>query len=956
MPQSGTYIEGVEYTRSGGTYTFAAAAVGAVVEIQYQTQDSGATWQSALAEIGLDLALGAYAQPVWSHLSTNHPSEAIGYSGIAYVYAASYRLNDSAQVENHNFEVSTPSEFSSTIPDADMSLVVRQFLTDGQRGVQWPAAYLADLTDYHNYVVSHGLFMSPVLTEQAAAADVLARWLQLTNSDAVMSGSVLKIVPLGDESKTGNGATYTANTTPVYDLGPDDFLNEGRPRVRQIPRANEDRYNVVRVEYRNRANAYNVDIAEARDRAHIDEYGERVMEVIQAHEITTAAVAGFAAQMELQRQMAVANDYEFSLPWTKGRLEPLDLVTLTTEDELGLVRVPVRISTITESDDGQFDVTAEDAPIGMASAPLFGVQAGSGYQADYNVAPGNVDPPAIFEGPAPLAGNSGVEVYAAARGSGGTWGGCTVWCSLDGASYRQIGTIYGGARYGTVASAVAGGAATLPVNGLAGKQLLSGSAADASQLATLCFVGGANPEYLAYTSATLTGPSAYTLGGLVHAAYGTPANAHAAGDLFVRVDDAVARSGELERAYIGKTIHLKFCSFNVYGGGLQDLSEVTDYPYTITGAMSAYSPSAAVNFNSRNDRNGAAVVAPTIATDGSAVDHVVKPDGSADVSFEWLWSGTEADIDGFEILLYASTSASAYTLGSSPADEQVVQVPANKRAMLAYGLNASSYLTWAVRAYRVVDPDVNAAGILRSAWVRPSRSDENPYRPASNVAFAGDLTGTIAGIAASTASTWNTVAANFNSRNDRNGAAVVAPTIATDGSAVDHVVKPNGSADVSFEWLWSGTEADIDGFEILLYASTSASAYTLGSSPADEQVVQVPANKRAMLAYGLNASSYLTWAVRAYRVVDPDVNAAGILRSAWVKPSRSDENPYRPASNVAFAGDVTGTVNGIPAANVNVWSAISGINVTTGQIAAGAATAVYTATYVAGPVTRTNIA
>lgn len=590
MPQAGVYIEGVEYTRSGATYTFDSSVVGATVEIEYQVTDATATATTALAQLDLELASGAFGQPVWGYLSTNFSSQALGYSGIAYVYAADYALNSDAGVDNLNFEVSTGSEFSASIPDANMAVVVQQFLTDGLRGVQWPAANLAALTDYSNYCISHGLFMSPALSEQSAAAEILKRWLKLTNSDVVMSGATLKVVPLGDEAKTANGATYTPVTTPVYDLGPLDFINEGRPRVRVIPRANEDVYNVIRIEYLNRANAYNVDIAEARDRAHIDQFGERVMAVIKAHEITTASLAGFVAQMELQRQIAIVNDYEFSLPWTKGRLEPLDLVTLTTSDDLDLQRVPVRITQIQESDRGQFDCTAEDAPIGVASAPLFGVQAGSGFQHDYNADPGNVDAPAIFEGPADLAGLTGIEVYAAVRGSGSAWGGCQVWVSLSGGSdYKLLATLAGGARYGTLSANALAGASSIAVQGLGAGQLGSGSTADAQGLNTLCYVGGSHPEYIAYETATLTGAGAYTLSALVHGAYGTSALSHSTGDMFVRVDQAMARSGQLDPSYVGKTIYFKFLSFNPWGGGLQSLADVSPYSYTVTGAMAQVS-------------------------------------------------------------------------------------------------------------------------------------------------------------------------------------------------------------------------------------------------------------------------------------------------------------------------------------------------------------------------------
>jgi hypothetical protein len=58
------------------------------------------------------------------------------------------------------------------------------------------------------------------------------------------------------------------------------------------------------------------------------------------------------------------------------------------------------------------------------------------------------------------------------------------------------------------------------------------------------------------------------------------------------VDDAVAKSGPLDLALVGKTIYIKFTSFNIYSAAEQSLAEVTEYPYTITGAMVSLAPSA----------------------------------------------------------------------------------------------------------------------------------------------------------------------------------------------------------------------------------------------------------------------------------------------------------------------------------------------------------------------------
>jgi hypothetical protein len=161
-----------------------------------------------------------------------------------------------------------------------------------------------------------------------------------------------------------------------------------------------------------------------------------------------------------------------------------------------------------------------------------------------------------------------------------------------------------------------------------------------------------------------------------------------------------------------------------------------------------------------------------------------------------------------------------------------------------------------------------------------------------------------------------TLTTNFNSTNDRNSAAVAAPTIATDGTAVDHTIRTDGSADISFEWAWAGNEGDIDGFLVYVFQRSATGAYTFGTTPAEETVFTVPANKRAFILTGAAANLYTTFGVQAYRSVDKDVNAAGVIKSTLVKPSLVAENPYQPSSSVAFAGNVTGTINGTAVATV----------------------------------------
>jgi predicted phage tail protein len=339
-----------------------------------------------------------------------------------------------------------------------------------------------------------------------------------------------------------------------------------------------------------------------------------------------------------------------------------------------------------------------------------------------------------------------------------------------------------------------------------------------------------------------------------------------------------------------------------------------DYTGNVGGTGASAVATVVTNFNARNDRIATPITIPTVAGDGSAVDHTLNSGGvSADISFEWSWGGTEADIDGFEILYVGRSSAAAYIIAGTPAIETAVRIPADRRSFFLMGVSPILYYTFYVRAYRVVDPDIDADEVVYSSWVKSTASGENPYQPAATAAFDGNLSGTISGVAVATVTAATT---NFNARNDRNATAVVAPTVVTTGTAVDHTLNTDGSADISFEWVWGGTEADIDLFEIMILGRTSASTYTVGGTPAIEQHYYVPPDRRSFIIQGVAADLYWTFAVRAVRIVDNDVTVSGRLMSGWAQPSAAatggSENPYRPSATVPFIGDISGTVGYAP--------------------------------------------
>lgn len=602
-------VRGVHYTVTAGAYVFDAAWRGSEVEIAWLASVT-APATSALGQLGFTLRNGTPGQPIWSHLTSDHASEAIGYSGIAYVYAQDYALSNAAEVENHNFEVDGALQFSDAYPDCDPSRVIREALINTQYGIGFPAAYLSSDTAYSTYARAAGLMISPVFNEQRAIREWITEILEATNTDPAWNGRELKFLPRGDQSISSAiyGATYTPNTTPVANLGIDDFIVDAAGDAIEIERlATADMHNVVRAEYCNRSNAYNQEPVEAADEDGIMVRGRRPEATQSWLFFADGQAVRSALQMRVQRKRAVRARYRFRLPFRFIELELGDLVTLTdSRHEMELV--PARITSIEEGDDDVFMLEAEDFPIGHADAPLIAAQIGSGFAHNYNVAPGNVAPPAFVEDPESQR-DVGIRILVAVSGQAGFdsryWGGCDIYASLDGgSSYKLVGRAEQGARYGSVRTGFGAGNVSAPIN-LAGRggTLFPVSATEADALATLTFIGSNGVgEFVAFQGATLDAENQYTLSGLRRGRLGTTDAAHAAGEDVIYIDSAIVRSDPLPVEMIGKTVKFKFCSFNVYGGGQQALESVAEYSYTVTGRT--YAPEPPASLSGANEKFG----------------------------------------------------------------------------------------------------------------------------------------------------------------------------------------------------------------------------------------------------------------------------------------------------------------------------------------------------------------
>lgn len=526
---------------------------------------------SPIDQVGFELFDGNL-NPVWGYLASKHPDQAVHYPYLGYVSCANYELGGSASLANHNFEVISEHTFSDTVHDANPAAVVEDLITHPRYGAS-PFLKMHDLSEFRTYCASANLLISPALTEQRAAHEIINEIIEAVNCAVVPSPDGLKIRSYGDTAITGNGITFTPDLTPAYHLNDDDFIGDDEP-IRVTRSRDTDAFNHVQLEYVNRFNQYNTETVEAKDQANIEMFGLRTQDPTKYSFFCEPKIARHAVQLLLQRKLYVRNQYEFQLGWKYCRLEPMDIVTIT-DVSLGLDQFPVRITRIEEDEDGLLSVTAEELAVGSRSAIEYDVQAANGYQGG-NEEPGHVNAPVVFEPPLDLTHGIN-EVWVAVSG-GLNWGGCNVWVSIDNTTYDMIGTIYGSARYGTLVDGIDVDDASMQVQLNTASQMFSGTHADAEVDATLCLVGN---EFFNYEQANLDGSGLYSLSDL-HRGRFDDAQEHLPGVPFVRIDKAIFKYEFLDNLR-GKQIYLKFTSFNGIEQKEQTLDEVAAYSYTLVG-------------------------------------------------------------------------------------------------------------------------------------------------------------------------------------------------------------------------------------------------------------------------------------------------------------------------------------------------------------------------------------
>ena len=575
----------------------------------------GTVWKDkdmfALGSLFDSLFTGTYPQSPWgttvswtvtdqNNITTSGTSTPIGYNGLAYVAATTYQLGDSAQMPNITYEVQGICYGANSSPDADPWLVINDVLTNVAYGLRFPSALINPTTTYQNYCYATGFFISPSYTDQRSVSDIISEIMIATNSEAVWSSGLLNFIPYGDQTITANGHTYTAPGAPLFDLTDDDFIRSPQAvagdtigPISMSRKRPSDKINSVKLEYLDRSNSYNPAVCYANDQALIDSYGLRTNGSKELHLFCNATAANLSANLQLRREH-ISNVYKFDLDMRYILLDPMDIVTVTAA-KLGLNRQWVRITEITENDDGTLSFIAEEYLAGSGAAPAYAFAQGVSYSQNRNTAPGAINNPVFIEPPFSLA--NALEVWVAASApTSANWGGADIYLSTDGVNFKNVGRVTGSSRAGVLTSTLNSVTQSLVgqtidvTNTLAINLTQSNGALDnatndqATSLASLCYVDG---EFLSYGSAVLTSPYNYNLTYLVRGAYESTISSHAIGSNFVRLDTGIFKFG-IASDRVGTTVYIKFLSFNPYGGGQLTLASAPTYTYTVLGTALSF--------------------------------------------------------------------------------------------------------------------------------------------------------------------------------------------------------------------------------------------------------------------------------------------------------------------------------------------------------------------------------
>lgn len=517
--------------------------------------------------IQLTLFKGTKNQEPWAYTVGKHPDKALPYSGLAYM-AGVVDLGSGGYLPQYNFEVQGKLLHTGDGIDVNPADYIRYVLDKiGLKEVE-----IEGLQNYREYCAAADLLISTPSDKSRLqkARDIINDIAKLTNAYIFWSNDRFKIVPLEDRAV----GAWEPNRTILYDLTSNDFIPQSGGALVTYQRKDSSAiFNQFPVEFINRDNGYEKESVSYTLTEDVVMDGVRQAEPVQAHYLYTKQRAVKLAEQIARRNKYCRNKYTFKLPWNFCRLEVGDLVSLTDEYS-GLDKEVVIIDSVVEDTNGILTFTAISRPPGRYKAPKYEVKDTKRPFVDFNQPAPDTDTPVIIQPPADLTAN-GLEVWLGARGKEKGWGGCEVYVSDDNTHYKHIGSISAAARMGVLTKGITKDERDIFVrtNGT----FISGTKQDAERGNTLCRLDG---ECLSYQTAVLQSDGTYKLCDCIRGQYHTVQTEHKEGDMFCRIDETLLRV-PFRKEDIGKKIWVKLPAYNIFGSGMQEISEVTAYQYQL---------------------------------------------------------------------------------------------------------------------------------------------------------------------------------------------------------------------------------------------------------------------------------------------------------------------------------------------------------------------------------------
>src|SRR5262249_9505277 len=135
---------------NSGHFTFNAADIGKTLLVKWQEKDPNVDTSTALLDYSL--SQGGIGQSPWAYLSSTHPDQALGYSGLTTMQFEALQLGQSNSMPQMNVEtVHTQYMAGGGIAGANPADVITAILTDPQWGVGIDPSLIGDWTNARNF-------------------------------------------------------------------------------------------------------------------------------------------------------------------------------------------------------------------------------------------------------------------------------------------------------------------------------------------------------------------------------------------------------------------------------------------------------------------------------------------------------------------------------------------------------------------------------------------------------------------------------------------------------------------------------------------------------------------------------------------------------------------------------------------------------------------------------------